>query len=140
MTYLQSGEKGVVVGNDRKYTGVSHGGNENWTYVATGDLADLLPMEKLNIVMTVGKEQVSIFDMSKGKNTEPAAGKTDVTEPEADGDKQKPADTEAGKEAAAEPKAAKQKPADMNENKTEKPTESSETEGDTAGTSAENEG
>ena len=142
VTYLQSGEKGVVVGNDRKYTGVSHGGNESWTYVATGDLTDLLPMEKLNVVMTVGKEQVSILDMSKGKNTEAAVGKTDkqTTEPETDGDKQKPADTDADKQEVSEPKAEKQETADTKENKTEKPTESSETEGNTEGTSVENEG
>ncbi|MBQ2412049.1 MAG: hypothetical protein II313_01350, partial [Anaerotignum sp.] len=65
VTYLHSAEKGVVIGNDRRYTGVSHSGNENWTYTATGDLSDLPPMGKLNMVMTVAKEQVSIFDMSK---------------------------------------------------------------------------
>lgn len=70
VTYLQAADKGVVIGNARKYLGVSHGGSENWKYVATGDLTDLIPMEKLNKVMVVGKELVSIYDMSKPHNTE----------------------------------------------------------------------
>ncbi|WP_405726824.1 DUF5711 family protein [Anaerotignum sp.] len=139
VTYLQSGEKGVVVGNDRKYTGVSHGGNENWTYVATGDLTDLLPMEKLNVIMTVGKEQVSILDMSKGKNMKSDAGKTggQPAEQEMEGDKPKP---DEGKQEDADSNAAKQTAADANKDKGEQPTESSEAEGNAEGTSAENEG
>ena len=78
VTYLQSAKKGVVVGNAHRYTGVSHGGSENWEYVATGDLTDLIPMEKLNIVMTVGKEMVSVFDMSKAQSMESAAGGEDA--------------------------------------------------------------
>ena len=54
VTYLLSAEKGVVVGNDRSYTGVTHSGNESWNYTATADMSDLIPMEKLNRVMTVG--------------------------------------------------------------------------------------
>lgn len=123
VTYLQSGEKGVVIGNDRKYTGVGHGGNENWEYVATGDLTDLLPMEKLNIVMTVGKEQVSILDMSKAQNMEHVAGKSDGQQAE---------------QGAAED-IEKQKTADGGEKKTDKPTGLSEAGKNTEGTPAENE-
>ncbi|MBQ2879194.1 MAG: hypothetical protein IJE27_00705, partial [Anaerotignum sp.] len=47
VTYLQSAKKGVIIGTDRRYTGLSHGGSENWQYTATGDLSDLIPMEKL---------------------------------------------------------------------------------------------
>lgn len=78
VTYLQAVKKGVVIGNDRRYTGVSHGGSENWDYVATGDLTDLIPMHKLGIVMVVGKEQVSVYDMSKPHNTEPATTRADA--------------------------------------------------------------
>ena len=77
VTYLQAVKKGVVVGNDRKYTGVSYGGNEDWSYNATGDLTDLIPMDKLNIVMTVGKEQVSIFDMHKAQSMEPGESRAE---------------------------------------------------------------
>lgn len=82
VTYLQSAEKGVVVGNDRRYAGVSHGGNENWNYIATGDLTDLIPMEKLNIVMTVGKEQVSICNMSKVQTMETGENRADAQQAE----------------------------------------------------------
>ena len=77
VTYLQAVKKGIVVGNDRKYTGVSYGGNEDWSYNATGDLTDLIPMDKLNIVMTVGKEQVSIFDMHKAQSMEPGESRAE---------------------------------------------------------------
>lgn len=65
VTYLLAADKGVVIGNDRSYIGVSHGGTQNWSYTATADLSDMIPMEKLNHVMVVGKEFVSICDMSK---------------------------------------------------------------------------
>lgn len=75
VTYLNAAEKGAVIGNDREYRGVSHGGEESWQYTATADLTDLIPMEKLNQVMVVGKEQLSIYDMTKlqQKETAPAA-------------------------------------------------------------------
>ena len=99
VTYLNSAEKGVVIGNDRKYTGVSHSGNENWTYTATGDLSDLIPMEKLNIVMTVGKEMVSICDMSKMQSGMPAEGAVDPVEEEPDSDAGEPAEKELTEDA-----------------------------------------
>ncbi|WP_458407090.1 DUF5711 family protein [Anaerotignum sp.] len=100
VTYLQSAKKGVVIGNDRKYTGVSHGGNEDWSYTATGDLTDLIPMEKLNIVMTVGKEQVSIFDMHKAQSMEPGESRADArrTESETKEEKQEPSGSDDNKE------------------------------------------
>lgn len=80
VTYLFSSEKGVVIGNDRDYIGVTHSGSENWNYTATADMSDLIPMEKLNRVMAVGKEQVSIFDMTKSQSGEKTAKPTDNTE------------------------------------------------------------
>lgn len=74
VTYLLAAEKGVVIGNDRSYIGVNHSGSEGWSYTAVGDLSDLIPMEKLNRVMTVGKELVAIYDMSKVHSG--AAGQT----------------------------------------------------------------
>jgi len=65
VTYLRAAEKGVVVGNDRTYTGVNHSGSVGWNYTVTTDLNDMIPMEKLNHVMVVGKEFVSVYDMSK---------------------------------------------------------------------------
>ena len=111
VTYLLAAEKGVVIGNDRSYTGVTHSGSESWNYTETADMSDLIPMEKLNRVMTVGKETVSIFDMTKGKSAE--ATQTDHA-------KQKPAaeDAEAkpdGNGDAAEAGKADEAPAENEE-------------------------
>ena len=76
VTYLFAAEKGVVVGNERDYTGVTYGGNESWNYTAITDLNDLIPMEKLNRVMTVGKDQIAVYDMTKGKKQTKAAEQT----------------------------------------------------------------
>lgn len=67
VTYLFAAEKGVVIGNERDYTGVTYGGNAHWNDTAITDMNDLIPMEKLNRVMTVGKDSISIYDMTKGK-------------------------------------------------------------------------
>lgn len=75
VTYLSAGERGVVIGNDRKYTGLTHGGNVSWNDTATADMSDLIPMEKLNRVMTVGKETVSIMEMTKEEKTQQAVEK-----------------------------------------------------------------
>lgn len=108
VTYLLSGEKGVVIGNDRNYTGVTHSGNENWNYIATTDMSDLIPMEKLNRVLTVGKEQVAIYDMTKARNTETAkptenseADKKDASV-EGDAVAEDSADTQKGTENAGQ--------------------------------------
>lgn len=65
VSYLSANEKGAVCGNERSYVGLSHNGAESWHYTATTDLSDLLPMEKLSRVMTVGRDTVSILTMSK---------------------------------------------------------------------------
>ena len=65
VTYLRAAEKGVVIGNDHTYTGVNHSGSVGWNYTVSTDLNDMIPMEKLNHVMVVGKEFVSVYDMSK---------------------------------------------------------------------------
>lgn len=82
VTYLLSSEKGVVIGNERSYTGVSHSGNESWNYTATADMSDLIPMEKLNRVMAVSKEQVSIYDMTKAQSEETTAKPAENSEAE----------------------------------------------------------
>ena len=79
VTYLLAAEKGVVIGNDRRYTGLTHSGNESWNYTATADMTDLIPMQKLDRVMMVGKEEVAIYDMNKMQN---AAGGVEKVEPD----------------------------------------------------------
>lgn len=110
VTYLFSSEKGVVIGNDRDYIGVTHSGSETWNYTATADMSDLLPMEKLNRVMTVGKEQVSIFDMTKAQKGETATKPAENTETEGEnaaGEKRDTAETEQKKENATQDADAK---------------------------------
>lgn len=96
VTYMMSAEKGVVIGSDRRYTGLSHSGNENWKYAATADLTDLIPMDKLDMVMLVGKEKVSVFDMTKPHSVESVEARQDARREE-----QKKAEA-AGKEKPAE--------------------------------------
>lgn len=74
VTYLNAAEKGVVIGNGREYSGLTHNGNLSWNYTATADTSDLIPMEKLNRVMVVMQESIEIMDMTKeqaGKKAEP---------------------------------------------------------------------
>ena len=78
VTYLLAAEKGVVIGNDRSYKGLTHGGSESWDYTATMDLTDLIPMQKLERAMLVGKEEVAIYDMTKMQN--PVAKQEEVTD------------------------------------------------------------
>ena len=78
VTYLLAAEKGIVVGNDRDYTGVTYSGNESWNYTAITDLNDLIPMEKLNRVMAVGKNEISVYAMTKGKKQTNAAKAADT--------------------------------------------------------------
>ena len=116
VTYLLAAEKGVVIGNDRSYTGVSHGGSESWSYTATTDMSDLIPMNKLDRVMTVGKELVAIYDMSKvqsgtaqveADNAAPE-GKDTVSEEPVEGTGQSDADNAEG--AAEEPDSDNEEP------------------------------
>lgn len=79
VTYLLSAEKGVVIGNDRDYKGLTHDGNESWSYTATSDLSELIPMQKLNRMMIVNKEEIAIYDMTKMHNS---VGKAEEAEAE----------------------------------------------------------
>ncbi len=81
VTYLLAAEKGVVIGNDRSYKGLTHSGNESWSYTATTDLTDLIPMQKLDRAMLVGKEEVAIYDMTKMQNPAAKQEKEDAEEP-----------------------------------------------------------
>ena len=110
VTYLQSAEKGVIIGTDRRYTGLSHSGSENWQYTATGDLTDLIPMGKLNIVMTVGKDQISVFDMSKAQSRGTGMERADVRRAEQEAEEQteekEPVDAEVPEENAEQDETA----------------------------------
>ena len=117
MTYLLAAEKGVVIANDRNYTGLSHSGNESWNYTATTDLTDVIPMQKLNHVMVVGKEEVSIYDMTKMQSG--AAGVENAEPAEADDTASDEKKTEGGAEQkSAEPVSDEANDSDTQEEKT----------------------
>ena len=117
VTYLLAAEKGVVIANDRNYTGLSHSGNESWNYTATTDLTDVIPMQKLNHVMVVGKEEVSIYDMTKMQSG--AAGVENAEPAEADDTASDEKKTEGGAEQkSAEPVSDEANDSDTQEEKT----------------------
>lgn len=88
VTYLNAGEKGVVIANGRDYSGLTHNGNLSWHYKATADTGDMVPMEKLSRVMMVTQESIDILDMTKeqtvkedkpGDTAEPEGGTPEQT-------------------------------------------------------------
>ena len=100
VTYLCAAEKGVVIGNDKVYIGTNHSGSIGWEYTAVGDMSRVIPMEKLDRVMLLSKDQAAIYNMSKLTKGEdvPAAeikAKQEQAEEEtADKTEQKEADTD----------------------------------------------
>lgn len=100
VTYLLAAEKGVVIGNDRKYAGVSHSGSVGWNYTATADMSDLIPMEKWNRVLAVGKDTAAIMDMKKEQKAEPKTETKTESKMETDTE-----DKAVGEEAADVPAA-----------------------------------
>ena len=130
ITYLQAAKEGVIIGSDRRYTGLSNSGNQNWEYTATGDLTELIPMEKLNIVMTVGKERVSVFDMSKAESMGTSTSRADEHREEQENtDRQtneKPAENEDDKSVDADVTNKKKSAETTNQNMEEKPAENEE--------------
>lgn len=81
VTYLNAGEKGVVIANERDYSGLTHNGNLSWRYKATADTGDMVPMEKLSRVMVVTQESIDILDMTKDQ-TRKEDKPEDAAEPE----------------------------------------------------------
>lgn len=68
ISYLQGCEQGVVIGVDKMYFGLRHSGKVDWSYRATSDVRDILPMESLEQVMLVTKNEAIITEM-KGSQT-----------------------------------------------------------------------
>lgn len=103
VTYLLAAEKGVVIGNDRRYAGVNHSGSEGWNYTATADMSDLIPMEKWNRVLVVGKDTAAIMDMKKEQKAEVQPEQKTETEIEIETDGE---GTDAAKQDVADTPAA----------------------------------
>lgn len=66
--YLQSSAQGVIIGVDKVYSGLKNSGKLAWSYRATTDVRDILPMGSLERVMLVTKNQAMITAM-KGSQT-----------------------------------------------------------------------
>lgn len=82
VTYLFASARGIICGNDRDYIGLRSNGSLSWQYRATGDLSELMPMEKLNRVMLLGKDSVFILHMSKESEAENSEKKKDAEQPD----------------------------------------------------------
>ena len=54
-----------MVGTDHTYIGIRHTGREAWTYQATQDVTDVIPMESFSRVLVVGQDMARILDMDK---------------------------------------------------------------------------
>ena len=65
ITYLSAWKDGIVVGTDHTYIGIRHTGREAWTYQATQDVTDVIPMESFSRVLVVGQDMARILDMDK---------------------------------------------------------------------------
>lgn len=82
VTYLHASNQGVVIGNDKDYTGLRHSGSAVWSYRATADIQDMLPMERLDQVLVVTKSQAMILQLRGSTSAAPAVADTGDTEPE----------------------------------------------------------
>ncbi|WP_352400048.1 DUF5711 family protein [Anaerotignum sp.] len=69
--YLNASEQGVVIGVDKIYFGLRHTGKMAWSYRATADVRDILPMERLETVMLVSKNEAVITDMKGFQKVRP---------------------------------------------------------------------
>lgn len=68
INYLQVSQQGVVIGVDKIYSGIRNNGKLAWSYRATSDVRDILPMEQLEQVLLVTKSEAVITQM-KGTQT-----------------------------------------------------------------------
>jgi len=66
--YLQVSELGVIIGDDKLYFGLKNSGKQAWSYRAMGDVRDIIPMEQLDQVLLVTKNQAVLTPM-KGTQT-----------------------------------------------------------------------
>ncbi|MBM6830412.1 hypothetical protein H9X85_12445 [Anaerotignum lactatifermentans] len=95
ITYFSVWEDGVIAGSQSDFAGLRHTGSEEWTYQATQEVSQMVPMEKFTKVLVVMQDRALILDMTK--NTE-GAGLADLEAPEIEGvvvvDEMAPAQTQ----------------------------------------------
>lgn len=80
--YLQVSSLGVVIGGDKVYSGLKHSGKLIWSYRATSDVRDIMPMERLEQVMLVTKNEAMITEMKREQIASPVVSEDTETEHE----------------------------------------------------------
>lgn len=101
ISYLSVWKDGIVVGTDHTYTGIRHTGREAWTYQATQDVTDVIPMENFSRVLVVGQDMARILDMDRYKGEAPDVPEDLVeTTPEVQTEETLPAEGETNAEDA----------------------------------------
>lgn len=105
VTYLCAAEKGIVIGNERDYTGVTYGGSRNWNDTTISDINGLIPMEKLRRVMAIEKNRIAIFEMTK--NEKPAQKQAVDADSTVDTNTENAEDTKDAQGAAADTESTK---------------------------------
>ena len=89
-----------MVGTDHTYIGIRHTGREAWTYQATQDVTDVIPMESFSRVLVVGQDMARILDMDKYTGELPDVPEDAVeTTPEVQTDEPLPAEGETNTDA-----------------------------------------
>lgn len=71
INYLNVSVQGVVIGVDKVYSGLRHSGKMAWSYRATADVRDILPMESLETVMLITKNEAVITEMRGNQKVKP---------------------------------------------------------------------
>lgn len=100
ITYLSVWKDGIVLGTDHTYIGIRHTGREAWTYQATQDVTDVIPMESFSRVLVVGQDMARILDMDKYTGEVPDVPEDLVeTTPEVQTDEPLPAEGETNTDA-----------------------------------------
>ncbi|WP_304507412.1 DUF5711 family protein [Anaerotignum sp.] len=100
--YLQVSEQGVVIGVDKLYFGLRHNGKLDWSYRATSNVRDILPMERLEQVMLVTKNEAMITEMKGDRTARTIVSEETETEHEVVGGMAETGDTTTDNEAPSE--------------------------------------
>ncbi|MDD3393843.1 MAG: DUF5711 family protein [Anaerotignum sp.] len=80
--YLCVSGQGVVIGADKVYSGLKNNGKLAWSYRTASDVRDILPMEQLERVMLVTKNEAVITQMKGTQTARPVVSDEAKTEHE----------------------------------------------------------
>lgn len=101
--YLRSSEQGVIIGAEKVYSGLKNNGKLAWSYRTTSDVRDIFPMERLEHVLLVTKNEAIITEMKGTETARPVVSEKTETAHEVVGGTTKSNDTlPAAEEPAAQ--------------------------------------